>query len=81
MLPDLNGLEILHIIKKRNPEIKVLIHSGYLVSNVVKLAHDHKADGILEKPSSVEEIKKAITTILSGNAYYSPRMRENLPSY
>ena len=77
-LADVNGIEILHIVKKRNPEIKVLIHSGFLDLNTAKLAYKGEADGILEKPGSVEEIKTAITTVLSGDDYYSQNVLEKL---
>lgn len=78
MLPDLNGLEILKIIKKKNPEIKVIIHSGYLLLNIAKLAYEEKVDGILEKPSSLEEFKTAIKTVISGETYFSKNIREKL---
>ena len=81
MLPDANDIEILQIIKKKNPDIKVIIHSGYLTLNTAKLAYDKKADGILEKGTSVEEIKTAIKTVLSGENYYSNSVREKLISH
>ena len=77
-LPDVNGLEILHILKKRNPKIKVLIFSGILDLNTMKHAYHGKADGILEKPGSVKEIKAAIKTVLSGDNYYSLHVMKKL---
>ena len=35
-LPDVNGLEILHILKRRHPQMKVLIYSGILNLNAIK---------------------------------------------
>jgi DNA-binding NarL/FixJ family response regulator len=77
-LPDVNGIEILHILKKRNPDIKVLIHSGFLDLNTAKLAYNGEADGILEKPASINEIKTAINTVLSGDDFYSPNVLDKL---
>ncbi len=77
-LPDVNGIEILHILKKRNPDIKVLIHSGFLDLNTAMLAYKGEADGILEKPSPIKEIIKAINMVLSGDDYYSPNVLEKL---
>ena len=77
-LPDVNGIEILHILKKRNPDIKVLIHSGYLDLDTAKLAYKGEADGILEKPSPIKEIIKAIFTVMYGDDYYSPNVLEKL---
>ena len=80
-LPDVNGLEILHVLKKKNPQIKVLIYSGVLNLSTIKHAYRGKADGILEKPSSVEEYMNAITTLLSGDIYYSQNVLEKLLSH
>lgn len=80
-LPEVNGLEILHILKKRIPETKVLIFSGILNLGTMKHAYHGKADGILEKPGSVEEIKSAIKTVLSGDNFYSLHVMKNLLSH
>ena len=80
MLPDINGLEVLSVIKKKSPEIKVIIHSGYLILNIAKLSYDEKADGIFEKPSSVNELKTAINTALAGDVYYSKNIMDKLNS-
>ena len=80
-LPDVNGIEILHILKKRNPEIKVLIHSGYLDLNTVKLAYNGEADGIVEKPASLDEFKTAIKSTSSGKHYCSQGVLEKLLKY
>ena len=80
MLPDINGLEVLSVIKKKSPEIKVIIHSRYLILNIAKLSYDEKADGIVEKPSSVNELKTAINTVLAGDVYYSKNIMDKLNS-
>ncbi len=76
-LPDVNGLEILHILKKRMPHTKVLIYSGILRPSTVKRAYFGNADGILEKSGSVEELKIAIEKLLSGDSYYSRNVTED----
>jgi len=53
-LPDVNGLEILNILKRRTPHIKVLIYSGILRTSTIKHALQGRADGILEKSGSIE---------------------------
>jgi len=80
-LPDVNGIEILHIIKKRIPEVKVLIYSGLLDLNTVKLAYNGEADGIVEKPASLDEFKTAIKSTSSGKQYCSQGVLEKLLKY
>ena len=77
-LPDVNGLEILHILKRRHPHMKVLIYSGILNLNAIKRAHQGMADGIIEKSEGIEELKSAIEAIVSGRSYYSPIVTEQL---
>ncbi len=77
-LPDVNGLEILHILKRRHPQMKVLIYSGILNLNAIKRAHQEMADGIIEKSEGIEELKAAIEAIVSGRSYYSPIVTEQL---
>jgi DNA-binding NarL/FixJ family response regulator len=47
----------------------------------MKHAYHGKADGILEKPGSVKEIRSAIKTVLSGENYYSLHVMKNLLSH
>ena len=77
-LPDVNGLEILHILKRRHPQMKVLIYSGILNFNAIKRAHQGMADGILEKSEGIDALKSAIKTVISGRSYYSPTVAEQL---
>ncbi len=77
-LPDVNGLEILHILKRRHPEMKVLIYSGILNFKAIQRAHQGMADGIIEKSEGIEELKSAIEAIVSGRSYYSPIVTEQL---
>ncbi len=77
-LPDVNGLEILHVLKRRHPQMKVLIYSGILNLKAIKRAHQGMADGIIEKSEGIEELKSAIEAIVSGRSYYSPIVTEQL---
>ncbi len=79
-LPGVNGLEILHILKKRSPQTKILIYSGILNLNTIKHAYHGKAEGIMEKPGTLDLLRSAIETVLSGEVYYSPTVLETLLS-
>ncbi len=70
-LPEVNGLEMLMLLRKRLPETKILIFSGSLTTNTVQMTLQCQADGFVEKAFGLEELKKAIRQVLEGEKYYS----------
>lgn len=80
-LPEVNGLEILHIFKRRLPKTKVIIFTGMMNAETVKIAVNGKADALIEKSEGMEEVKKAIEVVKTGNHYYSPKVYKFMLSY
>lgn len=78
-LPGGNSLRMLHAIRLRLPEVKILIFSGY---DEQLYAIDYLkagANGYLEKKYAVEEeMVFAITTVLKNEVYMSPATRQQL---
>ena len=70
-LPELNGLDILRLIKEKFPQIKILIYSGLVDPQSIKNAKCGKADGYIVKSYGLEEIAKAIKAIEAGGTYFS----------
>lgn len=61
MLGDINGLEVLRIIKKLRPRLPVIIMSGYYDQDVqTQQIIEEEADGSINKPF---KIKEAIETL------------------
>lgn len=59
-MPDMNGLELLDAIKKRNEKQKVLIISSYKSETYNVKAKRLGADGFLEKPIDFNTLKGLI---------------------
>ena len=85
-LPEVNGLEILHLLKRKFPKIKILVFTGKTSHQSVKIAVHGKADGFVNKISGLEELKNAIEAVRKGEQYFSPdiydevvRIREEAP--
>jgi len=68
-LPDSTGLDPLAQIKTVCPGAHVLIFSGFLSNTLIKSALAAGADGILSKASATAEIKTAIQSVSTGQAY------------
>lgn len=77
-MPEVNGLEILYILKKQSPQTKVVIFSGTVSPETINLAIKGKADAFVEKSDGMDQIKKAIDTVKSGNRYYSPKVYKHI---
>lgn len=68
-MPNVNGIETLEDIKKRNLPVKVLMLTVHSEIEYLIKAVDIGADGYILKDSGSEELKKAIHSILDGESY------------
>ena len=59
-MPELDGKEALAEIRKIDPEIPIIITSGYCERDIVSKFSDEKISGFLQKPYSLEDIISAI---------------------
>ena len=68
-LPDMTGLDALHVLRRKHPELPVLVLSGSV--NVQILHHCLKAGaaGYIQKSGVNEELLRAARTILAGEVF------------
>ncbi len=77
-LPEVNGLEILHLLKRKFPNIKILVFSGKTSPQTVKIAVRGNADGFINKISGLEELTNAIHAVQKGEQYFSPEIYDEV---
>ena len=77
-LPEVNGLEILHLLKRKFPKIKILVFSGKTSPQTVKIAVRGNADGFINKISGIEELTKAIHAVQTGAEFFSPEIQDEV---
>lgn len=70
-MPEMNGIEVVRVLKKQNNSIKTLVLSMHDSEEYVLNAISAGADGYLLKGSSKEEFLKALQMIHSGGKYFS----------
>jgi len=63
-MPKMDGIEVLENIKKKKPEIPVIIYTGYGSVTTAVEAMRKGASDYLNKPFSPEELKLAIKKVL-----------------
>lgn len=71
-MPVMNGTEATHMIKRRQPDIKVIILTANRSSEHVHAALEAGANGYLLKNDTSINLLNAIESISNGNAYLSP---------
>lgn len=66
-LPDMDGIELLKKIKKIQPDIKIIIITGYGSKEIVLEALHNKADDYIEKPLELANVRFLVDKFLCGN--------------
>lgn len=75
-LPDLNGLEVIHQLRKKYPQMPILIITTHARSEYVRKAFEVGANGYLVKQSPVERLTEAIRTALKGDFFLDPLLSD-----
>jgi DNA-binding NarL/FixJ family response regulator len=76
MMPGLNGMEVTRLVGEASPKTRVLILSMYSNEAYVSEALRAGALGYVLKGSPINELVKAIQTIMKGRRYLSPPLSE-----
>jgi len=64
IMPDMGGGEVYEKIKAMNPDVKVLLSSGYSVDGQAIDLLERGCDGFMQKPFTMEELSAKVTQIL-----------------
>ncbi len=70
-MPEMNGIELTYQIRQRFPKVKVLLLTVSEDANTIQEAFQAGVSGYVMKKAGKAELEKAITTIASGQKYYS----------
>ena len=79
-MPNVNGIEVLEEIKKKNIPVKVLMLTVHSEVEYLVQAVDIGANGYILKDSGPEELKKAIQSVMEGDSYIQPSLIPSLNS-
>ena len=67
-MPDMSGLDLLTSIKTHNPQMPVILVTGFGIERAAETARC-KADGFLGKPFKIGELKSLIDQALSSHSF------------
>lgn len=80
-LPEVNGLEILHILKNKVPGIKVLIFTATVNPETIRIAMHGKAEGFVEKSCGLDQLREGVETIIKGGQYFTPDVQRQMRAF
>lgn len=63
-MPGVDGLDVLTEIKKKDPDLKIIILTGHSSKDVAIEALKGRADDYLEKPVDIDNLKEAVERLL-----------------
>jgi two-component system cell cycle sensor histidine kinase/response regulator CckA len=67
ILPDENGAATYKVLRKINPDIKVLVSTGYGTDENVQQILNDRQNGLIQKPFKFKQFTSKVETILSVN--------------
>lgn len=71
-MPRMSGIEALKIISQQYPTVRTLMFSMHDNPDYILKAVQHGAAGYLLKDTGLEEILRAVRTVVKGDLYYPP---------
>ena len=77
-MPDHSGIDILRTIRQGQPNLPVLILSGYPAQHYALNLFKMGANGYLNKECEADELKTAVRTVYQGRLYVSSTVGELL---
>lgn len=66
VMPDISGGEIFDILKELNPQVKIIISSGYNLKHLVKDTVNREFDAFIQKPFNMQQLSDKIRKVLDG---------------
>lgn len=77
-MPGMNGIEAIREIKKRYPEVRILVLTIHNTDEYIHEALKAGADGYILKDASQDELLVAIRSVLAGKTYLTPDISEKV---
>ncbi|HHC78350.1 MAG TPA: response regulator transcription factor [Flavobacteriia bacterium] len=76
-MPEIDGIQLNKIVKKKYPQIKVIVLSMHKQNNLIAKLINDDVDGYLLKNADIDELSSAIDKVAKGNKYFSKDIRQD----
>jgi two-component system response regulator FixJ len=68
MLPDRSGMEVLHELARRRPDLPIVLITGYATPDLAVRAEEAGAAAFLAKPFEARELLDCVRRVLAGRS-------------
>ena len=79
-MPGMNGIEAIAQIKRRYPQVRILVLTLHRAEEYIHESLKAGADGYILKDATHDELRVAIRSVLNGKTYLSPDISNNVVS-
>ena len=79
-MPGMNGIEAIAQIKRRFPQIRILVLTLHRADEYIHESLKSGADGYILKDASHDELRVAVRSVLKGKTYLSPDISNSVIS-
>lgn len=80
-MPGRDGLEVLGVVRRLRPNLRVIVLTMHAGREYVARAMQGGAAGYLLKDSAVQDLVSAVRTVVGGGAYYSPAIQHQMAEF
>ena len=77
-MPDMNGMEATRDIKKRHPDVKIIVLTVHKTEEYIRATLAAGADGYVLKDATHAELKMAIKMVIEGKTFLSPSISDQI---
>lgn len=78
VMPQMNGIEFLHALRKSHPNIPVIVLTGFADSNTFRETLRYRISDLLAKPFTVEAVQKSIRKVLGLDDSFADQFLETV---
>ncbi len=64
IMPKMSGIELIQIIRRRDPHAKILVSSGYGIEEQGEALGDMGVSGVIQKPFSIQSVSEVVGRVL-----------------
>ncbi|WOO42032.1 response regulator transcription factor [Rubellicoccus peritrichatus] len=75
-LPEVNGMEILYLLKRKFHDVHVIIFTSFVTEEKIRLAFEGGADGFIEKGADMNDFREAIDILQRGGRYFDKALSQ-----
>src|SRR5471030_2347689 len=79
-MPQMNGMEAMTEIKRRYPDVRVLVMTLHKTEDYIHASLKAGADGYILKVATADEFRTAVRSVLDGKTYLSIDVQANVVS-